>query len=299
MYSPKKIICMIPFLLWRHLVCGQAYLPYYHLCHDADKEMYLENYELALTKFEQAFELVDYVHTTSYEKASQCAIALGDFQQGYQWAQKALLNGSHNRFWKARKFKAFRQSTYGQWLRDSIPYFQRQAVEKVDTVYLKQIDSLYFVDQYIISGSMAAKGNYAIDKSALPENRFELDSTNLIALIHLIEAYGFPSEQLLGVDGYQKATMIIHHNFRLEQNEKYHPIVLKALFEGEYLPSDFEGMYEQYCMWYKDTTFFSTFDQDLSESNLERINLNRRKYGLKDLSAFQIKRKGLVMKAKW
>jgi len=222
---------MIPFLLWNHLVCGQTYLPYYHLCHDAAKAMYLENYELAQTKFEQAFELVDYVHTTSYEKASQCAIALGDFQQGYQWAQKALLNGSHNHFWKARKFRAFRQSTYGQWLRDSIPYFQRQAVEKVDTVYLKQIDSLYFVDQYIIRGSIAAKGNYAIDKSALPENRFELDSTNLIALIQLIEAYGFPSEQLLGVDGYQKATMIIHHNFRLEHNEKYHPIVLKALFE--------------------------------------------------------------------
>lgn len=280
-------------------VFGQRYIPYYHLCNEADKEIFDNNYQLALCKLEKAFEIADYVHAAQYEKASKCAILIGDFEKAFFFAKKSIVNSSDNHFWKVRKFKNFRLSKYGRALIDSIGHYQQVAASKVNNTYLNFIDSLYYVDQNVIRGNKMVRGNYEIDKSRLPDDLFKLDSTNLNTLLQLIKVYGFPSERILGVNGYQKAAMIIHHNLRLEQNEKYHSVVITALFNGEYLPNDFELMYEQYSMWFKNTTFFTTFDRNLLPSNLSRINENRLRYGLKDLSAYKIKRNGLVMRAKW
>lgn len=295
----KKTLALIFIIIIVSTGFGQNYIDYYHLCNESDKEQYAGNTELALYKLEKAFEIVEYVHADQYEKASKLAIKNKDFEKGFSYAKKAVKNGSTSHFWKSKKLKKFRTSTYFKILNDSVELWEQQHLKTINFPYLHLIDSLHYLDQRIIRKNKNVKGNYLIDKDKLPKDLYDLDSMIFQTLLVAIEKYGFPSQQVIGISGYQKALIIVHHNFRLEQNEKYHPIVIQAVHRGEYLPSDFAGMYEQYYMWYKGRTYFTTFDKNLSEENLKRINKNRLKFGLKDLSAFKISKKGLDMKSKW
>lgn len=281
------------------LSIGQNYIDYYQLCNESDKEEYLGNTDLAQYKLERAFEIVEYVHANRYEKASKLAIKNKDFENGFLYAKKAIKNGNTSHFWKKKNLKKFRKTKYFQVLNDSVNIWEQQHLKTINFSYKQLIDSLYYIDQRIVRANKSVKGNYLIDKDELPKNLYDLDSIIFQTLLRAIEIHRFPSEQMIGISGYEKALIIIHHNFRLRQNEKYHPIAIQAVRNGEYLPEDFEGMYEQYNMWYKGQTYFTTFDKNLSEDNIKRINENRLKFGLKDLSAFKIKRKGLSMKSKW
>jgi len=274
-------------------------MDYYHLCNEADRDIYHKDYEAALDKFEKAFELVDYVHAENYEKAGAYALQVKDYEKGYLYAKGAILNGSSSEFWERREFKLFRKTQYYNNLIDSSNVWKEQHLASLNMEYNMLIDSLYYIDQRIIRKTRHVKGNYKIDKKKLPSDLYELDASNFQTLLAAIEKYGFPSEKIIGFEGYQKALIIVHHNFRLKENEVYHPIVIEALRNGEYMPIDFAHMYEQYNRWSKDQTFFTVFDRNLSEENLKKINANRLKYGLKDLSAYKLKRNGLSMKKIW
>lgn len=278
---------------------GQDYIDYYQLCNEADKEANFGNEALALTKLEKAFELVDYIHAEKYELASNLAVSNRNFSKGYLYAKRAIQNGSTTQFWKGKNFRKFRSTSYFHTLKDSLETWEQDHLKTLNITYKKLIDSLFYVDQRVIRKNKRIKGDYLIDADKLPHNLYDLDSIILQTLIREMETHGFPSEQRIGRSGYEKALIIIHHNFRLEQNEKYHPIAIRAVQQGEYWPSDFAGMYEQYHMASKGQTYFTTFDKNLSEDNLRRINKNRIKFGLKDLSAFSLRRRGLSMKALW
>ncbi|MBL4862828.1 MAG: hypothetical protein JKY09_07425 [Crocinitomicaceae bacterium] len=170
---------------------------------------------------------------------------------------------------------------------------------RVDHEYIKVIDSLYYIDQNIIRGNNTVKGNYKIDLKKLPENRFDLDSSNWNVLHKLINEKGFPSEKIIGKSAYENASIIIHHNLRLAENQKYHALIIEAIINGEYLPANFAFWYEQYQMRVNGQTFFTTWDQDLSESNITRINKNRKAYFLKNLSSMEIKKGGRKMLSIW
>jgi len=295
----KKVKLLIVFNLILCSLFGQSYISYYTLCNKADKQIYLEENKLALNILEEAFSKVKYVHALQYEKASKCAMKIKDFQKGYFYAKKSILNGNTRKFWNNKKMKGFKESEYYQLLKDSMPYFKEIHLNSINKGYKQIIDSLYFIDQNVIRNVKHVKGDYNLEHLKIPKNKYDLDTLVFQELLVSIEKYGFPSEENIGLEGYEKALIIVHHNFRKKTSEPYHSIVINAVFNGGYLPADFEGMYEQYNMWHKNKTFFSTFDKDLSASNLQRINANRLKYGLKDLSAFKLKRKGLNMKNRW
>lgn len=295
----KRIKLLLILNILFHSIYGQNYIEYYHLCNDADEYAYSKKYDLALHKLEAAFELVDYVHTVQYEKAGKLSIKVHNFEKAYFFIRKSILNGNKNHFWKGKGFRKFRKSKYYRQLIDNIVDLRKQSLQSINLNYKIAIDSLYFIDQNIIRKNKRIKGKYNIDKSQFPEKLYDLDSKNLDCLLELIKIHGFPSERIIGIQGYEKAVIIIQHNLRLEQNKEHHPMAIKAVYNGEYLPKDFAPMYEQYSMWNKSRTFFTTWDKNLSEDNLRRINGNRLKFGLKDLSAFKIKRMGRVMKVKW
>jgi len=295
----KKVKLLISLNLIICSLFGQSYLPYYELCNKADSLIYFNEIKLALNNLEEAFTKVHYVHAFQYEKASKCAIEIEDYEKGYLYAKKAILNGGKIKFWNKKELLKFRKTEYYQKLQDSISYYDEIHYNSLNIQYKQIIDSLYYIDQNVIRKNRQVKGKYNIDNLILPNDIFDLDTLIFQKLIELIAEHGFPSEQNIGSEGYEKSLIIIHHNFRKERYEKYHPIVKNAVFKGEYLPTDFEGMYEQYNIWYKNKTYFTTWDKDLSESNLKRINFNRLKYGLKDLSSIKIKKRGLNMKRIW
>ena len=126
-----------------------------------------------------------------------------------------------------------------------------------------------------------------------------LDQEIFEKLLELIDQYGFPSEQLLGRDTYFNVATLLLHNFRMPQNQKYHAMALKAVKNGGYLPFDYAYMYEQYCEITDNGTYYMTFDQDLSEKNIIRIDNNRKAIGLPPLSSYYITDNGREMGSKW
>lgn len=296
----KYIIIYFLFSSLSHL-SAQEYLNYYNLCNEAEELIYLKDYAAALEKFESAFETVPYVHNIQYVQASKCAILDHQYNKAYAYICLLEQQGYSANFLKKRKFKAFKKTNYYQKYKDSVSIYQSdyEVSIAIHKDYIKLIDSLHFIDQYIIRKNRPLKGKYKIDKDKIPENVWDLDQTNLAALVKLIEQYGFPSEQRVGHKTYRQAALILLHNLREPGNELHHPMVLEALHRGEYLRMEYSYMYESYQNIVHKKTFYLTFDKDLSKENLARLDHNRKQIGMRPLKAFYLKKRGLNMVRKW
>ena len=156
-----------------------------------------------------------------------------------------------------------------------------------------------FVDQYIIRKNRTYKKDYEIDESKLPENLFELDNSNWKLLYSNIHELGFPSEENVGKSAYFKARIILHHNLRLEENEKYHKEIFEFVKTGDYLPNDIMVWYEQFQMQVNGQTFFTTWDGDTTLENLKKIDANRRRFYLKGINTYKLNKNGKIMKSLW
>ncbi|MFH2142397.1 MAG: hypothetical protein ABIJ97_08250 [Bacteroidota bacterium] len=287
----KSILIVSFYILIITTIHGQNYIEYYNLCNEGDKQIYLENYQEALAKYEEAFSLVDYVHAKQYKSASICTAKLIDYGKTSQYAAKAILNGFPDEFLKDKIFKDFRKSKYYRVLRDSLPSLKNLHQKSVNLSYQKEVDSLYYIDQRIVLGNKHVKGNFNIDQSALPIKNAEIDSLIFKHLLELIDKYGFPSEKTIGYEGYANVWVLFLHNVRLPQNEKYITLLEEALINGEYQPSNYAWMYDQSMMRKDQEPMFyygmpTTYD--FSDSEKQKIDEIRRQYGIKPIESIKI-----------
>ncbi len=275
-------VLIISFLLFVGLNgFGQDYIDYYNYCNEGDKQIYLKNDKTALENFEKAFSLVKYVHAKQYEKASMCAARIQGYEKTYLFAKNAILNGSSSKFLNQKDFKGFRKTEKHKSLKDSITIFSNYHIQSINLAYKREIDSLQYIDQRIIRKNRSVKGNYNIDKSAFPKNLYGLDSLLFNRLIELINEYGFPSEKIIGPDGYSNVWVLLHLNIRLEKNSEYLTMAKEALKKGEYLPKNYAWMYDQSLMFKKEKPLFYfgvAFTDDLSDMEKKKIDNVRKKY---------------------
>lgn len=274
----------------------QNYAQYHRLCNTADSLGYTKSYQAAIDTFEKAFSCVDYAYADHYVKAYHIAACLGDYSKAYRFGKMAMVHAGTSSFLDNSP-KTFKTSASFVQLSDSITHFQALYAARLNTEYIRAIDSLYYIDQAVVRQNKQVKGNYAIDEASLPGNLFLLDSANWHCLYRLIQQYGFPSEKTVGPDAYTKAAIIIHHNLRLPENEKYHAEMIGFIQNGEYLPQSFSFWYEQFYMQVKGSTFFTTWDGNTGHENSQRIDANRRNFYLKGMASFKIK--GRKMYKKW
>ncbi len=278
---------------------GQDYSAYYQLCTEASEQIYLKNYPAALEKFELAFKDVPYVHTARYVEASKSAILAKKYDKAYTYICQLKKQGWSNDFLNKRMFRKFKKSDYYQKYKENISSYEAIFNASINKDYVRLIDSLHYIDQYILRDNKEYKGKYTIDPSKLTKDRKEMNQVNIDALLELINEHGFPSEQRVGREAYDQATIILLHNLRLKKNIKHYPILLKAIKTGEFSPNHYAAIYEQYVLFEKGISFYTTLDMDLSEKKLAEIDANRKEIGLKPLKAFYIKNKGRTMKSKW
>jgi len=241
---------------------------------------------------------VDYVHSNKYYDAYHLAIKIGAFQDAF-WFGKMIIINSGNKNLARTKSTSFKHSKYFKWLKDSADFYFKKYNSRVNHDYIKVIDSLHYIDQNIIRKNRSVKGKYKIEKNSLPENLFELDKVNWQHLHRLIDSLGFPSEKNVGLDAYNNAWIIIHHNLRLKENEVYHKEIFQSIKDGEYLPEHFCFWYEQFQTWTNGRGFFFTWNGDTSKENLKIINLNRRLFYLKSSDSFELKNNGRKWQSKW
>lgn len=294
-----KTLPLFAFILLSAHAVAQNYQSYYEGCNSADSLAYLGQYEQALHTLETAFESVDVVHAQQYMDAYHLAIKLDRFDKAAEYGKRAIIHSGNKHILRTKASKDFRKSNDYSSIKDSCEYFIEQFNGRVNQHFRKHIDSLYYIDQRIIRKNHSVKGKYAINKEELPINLFDLDSSNWSTFHKLVQEFGFPSEQNVGHESYRKACILLIHNLRTPGYEKYHDEYFKYIFQGYYLPNDILLWYEQYNMNVLGQTFFTTWDKNISEENLQRIDANRRKFCLKGMSSIELSRDGLSMVSKW
>lgn len=293
-----KTIIFLLFVSVKNVSFAQNYETYYFLCNKADSLKFYEKKLEALATYKTAFQSVHFIHTNKLKKAYDLAIETNSFQDAFDFGKNILLNTGNQELIQT-KSRVFRKSSYYKMMMDSCIYFQTECNNRINHPYIKIIDSLVFVDQYIIRNNKSYKANYKMDKKKLPENLFDLDSSNWHLLFNCIKKWGFPSEEQVGYETYKKAWAILHHNLRLIENEKYHTEIFEYIKSGDYLPEDVLVWYEQFQQQNYGKTFFTTWDGNLSDENLARIEKNRRMFYLKGLDSYNLKKNGRYMIAKW
>lgn len=277
---------------------SQDYTEYYRLCNDADSLIYLGEDQYALETFQRAFKTVEYPLLRELQDAYKLAINLSEFDAAENYGKSLLLGTGKGTIIKTES-ETFKASQQYRRLLDSSEIYLKEYENRINWEYVAIIDSLYYIDQRIVRKNKSIKGNYNIDKKSLPKDLFELDQGLWLHLSTLIDSLGFPSVRNVSAEASYRASLIIHHNLREEQNASYHPRIFGYLKSGEYSLLNFTVWYEQYQTEVLGTTFFTTWDKNLTAENLARIDRNRRAFHLKGINAYELKSDGLVMSVKW
>lgn len=286
------------FIFTFNFTFSQNYVEYYSLCNTADSLSYIGKENEALDKYKEAFKTVKFVHSIKSKKAYELAIKTNSFEDAFNFGKISLISSGKRELIKTNSRK-FKKSAYYKMLKDSSAAFILSYNERINHDYIKIIDSLAYIDQRIIRHNRFYKGNYHIDKTKLPVNLFDLDSSNWNLLYTCIQEMGFPSEENVGSTSYREVWLLLHHNLRLKENTKYHEEIFEFIRQGEYLPEDMMVWYEQYYLQVNNSTFFTTWDENISDENLARIDYNRRKFYLKGINSYTLKKNGRSMIPKW
>ena len=275
------------------------YPAFYNHVYRADSLKYHGELEDAFKAYNLGFSEVDFIPSSYCLKAFLLAIDLGELQKAKMFGRLYVINSGKAKRIKTKN-KTFRKSNAYQELTDSLSHYLEIHSQRINQDYVKLIDSLFYVDQVIVRRKKLVKGfSYRIDKTKHPENTDNLDQELWLTLSAWIDSIGFPSEQLVGIEAYQKANVILWHNLREKQNAAYHPRILDFIKSGEYYPNDMMVWFEQYHQWNFGTTFFTTWGGNLTENEIIRINRNRANYHMQSLNAYEILKGGKYMKLKW
>ncbi len=279
-----KTLFVLIFTLFVCFIQGQNYIPYYNLINEGNKLLYHKKYQEAADQFEKAMRLVKYVHCNTYTAAAIAQSHLNKYKKAMAYLKKSIEQGG----WTYSHIKGARfQEKFTEMPAYEKLTSQDAALVKVqiNAIYAHQLDSLYHIDQ----DTLRKDGKHQ-------ESAMYSDSLNFAVLLKLIDKYGFPSEQIVGLTAAHQAEIIIHHNARLPKNEAYWPLWQDAVKKGELNPEVYAWMYDQYLAWYKkETPYFyhciAPIDK-LSMVELELVDQHRKEWGIPLLAAYAIETTG-------
>jgi hypothetical protein len=299
MHHSRFIFSLFFSLFCKIIVAQNDYIYYFNYCNEGDEQFYLKNYSLALKKYDTAFQSVDFIHTKQLNKYAQTCIKVGDTVKAVDYVRKALINGLDTIVLYQFMYNHLKGNKRIFELKDSTSFFHNEYQKRINQNYLREVDSLQYIDQCIIRRNCEEENRYTFHKDRIPKDRFELDSFVFLHLINLVNEKGFPSEKRVGTKSAGKVWVIFHHNVRLPQNEKYIEMVESALKKGEFEPHHFAWMYDQGKMYKNENPFFFFRVADvsaMSESEIKEIDERRHKYGIKPLRSTKIiKNEGGIM----
>jgi hypothetical protein len=262
------------------------YVLYYALIHKAESFDKRKEFVTALESFDSAFKSVPYQYLFHLLEASQVAMQLKKNDKATEWLRLALLAGLSPEQLSQKSIKTLAEQTKFRLLKDSAVFYHQQFKKRLNHAYIKEIDSLYYVDQVIIRHRKTATPLYKNMPYVYANERVKYDSLSFLYLIKLIEAYGFPSEQKIGAEAYERAKLIIHHSLRMPFNRRYLPLFEKAVLTGDYQPQDYAWAFDQLQLNEMKLPFYFQQCGDISklkDEEKKEINARRKKIGLPPL----------------
>lgn len=287
-----------------HAQMSDSLLQYYTYVNRAVNAICDSNYNAALTNYNKAFTYKKDPYGVDIYNTTVIYVLQKKHKQVYLNLKKLVSMGFSIADIKEEKYTSifhdFFYSKYGKKIDDYAKH--------PDTTYnvrlRKTYDSLLVEDQFF----RLKEGSYSIYRDTI----FKIDAANVEIMNNLIEKYGFPSEQQVGIHGnfgYKPIWFIITHNnpkTKKENTFDYSEILVKAINDGTmnvkiaaelqetnlgtacYGISNYEAMYSYYIKDTNATKFVIpiktiTGYHPIKKENkidIERINKERKAVGL-------------------
>lgn len=143
------------------------YIKYYDLCNKANKLFNQQDYSSALKKYDSAFRLVHYQHVSNLLNAAVTAVKAQNNKSAIKYLRQAILNGTPTNILSNKNFSELVNLQQFKQLKDSAEILRNKFLKRINRLYAREADSLFYVDQVVIRNVKTLNPLYKIDLYAL------------------------------------------------------------------------------------------------------------------------------------
>lgn len=264
------------------------YITYHRTIAHAHKLVAKQQFQEALTVYQQVFNTYSFVFLRDYQAATQLALHTNRIPEAFNYLKLALANGWT---WKSIRKNQFltKLKNEAEWhqLQKQYPSLHKSYLTRVNTDLRNQVHSMFRKDQRKALAALFTFSPKKQDRYA--EKRFAPHSEKqMTKLTHIINTHGYPSEQLIG-NNYWATVIVTHHNSisqrYVSQDTLYpaiRPRLMKALEVGQISPYELATIED----WFiaiksgRSQKAYGYLDSSLTASEADSANALRDRIGL-------------------
>lgn len=163
---------------------------YGKLIYEAETLITEEKYQEAANTYDKAFQVNNYMFAIDIENALLTNIQIKDWKKADFWTEKLMLKGVEKSFFDSRRFTEFRKTP--EWNKLIGRYNDIRSEFKKGH------------NQVLVDELTALLTEYNLKNEEPETNAIEVIDSTTDRFIKLIEKYGYPSEEKIGVHIYDK-----------------------------------------------------------------------------------------------
>jgi len=201
-----------------------------------------EQFEDALSIYDELFSSYDFTFLRDYQVASQLALHLGQKEKALTYVREGILTGWEMKSINRNDFLApLREGQAWKVLEAEYSSLREKYESSLDSKLQERVKKMYSQDQKkalkaLFKLSSKSQDRYAENKFA-PHSEMQMEE-----LINILNTRGYPGEKLIGND-YWMSTILSHHNSISQNYAKQdtlypglQPKLMQALQKGEVSP---------------------------------------------------------------
>lgn len=187
------------------------YRSYHSRIIEAEELISQENYQAAMTQYEELFADYDFIFLRDYKIAAQISFLIGDRDKGLLYLKKAIANGWEWTEFKEHKFLN-RHLSAAEWesIKDQYEDLRGQFLNRVDASLRARVQAMFEKDQKLAYEAYTIEDEQEQEKF-IAENFPKHSEAQLAKLLEILETKGYPGEFLIGND-FWVSTILSHHN---------------------------------------------------------------------------------------
>lgn len=273
------------------IVFGQNYIPYYQKRIEAEVYFCQNKVQNALQSYQEAFSIKPALAGDLYN-ASICAALLNQDSLMFLFVESCLESGVEMKIFTQNiaVFKKYFENPKWQELLEKSKIYYDNYLSKLNWEYINLLKSLTEKDQAVrkkIKPYMFNHRNLQISKKRI-RNMIIVDSCNNIIIDSLINLYGYPNRENVGIHYQIKHPDFICLWHRVDS--LFVDIVYNAMLNGDVLPESYAEKKEYATRRFLYGTMY-TYKKKITQQEREFINKNRLQIGMKTIEEDEIVRK--------
>ena len=218
------------------------YLAYHDQVTQAENLIILGKYNQAYDLYTSVIDSYPFVFLRDYQVATQLAWKVGNQEQAFQFLRKGIMGGWKMGSIKKNNYLSDLRSTRA-WKLIKKEYDSLRAIywQKIDTELRAQIRSMSLRDQRKGFGEILRIGSKSQDRYG--EEKFApMNEKHVKQLIQIINAKGYPGEQLVGYEYWANGILWRHNSISPEYCRRdtlypyIKPMLISAIRRGEMAP---------------------------------------------------------------